>query len=601
MSNFGHSINCSGLSLNNTTFNFNNGLGNSISNNTFIINSKGSAITGGSINSNLIENNSIFLNGSKSVGIDLVNSRIDVYRGNNIYSSSNLNNRGINLLLSGNNYFCCNYINNVDIGIQFNGNCGRAAPFDDANVKNFTFTNNNTGLYLYNATIEEQPYAGNLWSGGGNKAELYLSGSPSSSDYVDAGQENLFTVNPNQSGTRPQNIVPSTLGGNNWFKSDGSDVATTCANTPDCGVPTNPFGGGGGSPGEEHPWPDTTGGINPTTYCSEAAIQYLITTIQNNNGGWSGNPYSEQEQWQIDYYIYTILATADPNYWQHCSSLVSFMNSATTVAQYYAIATGIDGAYDPTPSEETSLTALQSQMDSDMTALDNIYDQISDENDYLGYESQINTLNASIASTSSSIGQIQTTITTRGQSNLYTITTQINGLPEVYAFHPVLKSALKALAKVSRDGAGILTSAQWAALRSIADGCPLLDGEAVIIARGLLAMVEYREYDDLEDICEAAVGSKRLSSKNEDVAEPGIRCYPNPNSGAFTLVLPKSDHPYQVSIMDMTGREIYTETIDQKQEVAHNIYLRDVETGIYILKVSSNDRVLDTQKIVMIR
>jgi hypothetical protein len=75
-----------------------------------------------------------------------------------------------------------------------------------------------------------------------------------------------------------------------------------------------------------------------------------------------------------------------------------------------------------------------------------------------------------------------------------------------------------------------------------------------------------------------------------------LHVYPNPANSSQVYVTLKSDDPAQVSVYDLTGKEIYSRSVDRTTVVEVNI--NELNTGLYILKAIQQGRVY-TQKLVV--
>ncbi len=80
------------------------------------------------------------------------------------------------------------------------------------------------------------------------------------------------------------------------------------------------------------------------------------------------------------------------------------------------------------------------------------------------------------------------------------------------------------------------------------------------------------------------------------VTDFGVRLYPNPNSGSFTLEF-TDDVEREIEVTDAIGRLVLTSTIFTKQE---RIDLNETAAGIYILNVKQNGQ-LGSLKLSLIR
>ena len=92
------------------------------------------------------------------------------------------------------------------------------------------------------------------------------------------------------------------------------------------------------------------------------------------------------------------------------------------------------------------------------------------------------------------------------------------------------------------------------------------------------------------------VGVKEI--KEEELIMPNL--YPNPNSGVFNLEVVNNEYKsLEVNILDITGKIIYAESIDNNTKVLKKqIDLSSYAKGIYVMQVQS-DKEAFTKKIVI--
>jgi len=79
--------------------------------------------------------------------------------------------------------------------------------------------------------------------------------------------------------------------------------------------------------------------------------------------------------------------------------------------------------------------------------------------------------------------------------------------------------------------------------------------------------------------CVAGVGINDIESIND------ISIYPNPSAGVYTISLPENE-AFQISIVDMIGREVFTKTTSNTKNVS--IDISNQASGLYMLKLKSS-------------
>ncbi|MGL4598717.1 MAG: T9SS type A sorting domain-containing protein [Bacteroidia bacterium] len=101
--------------------------------------------------------------------------------------------------------------------------------------------------------------------------------------------------------------------------------------------------------------------------------------------------------------------------------------------------------------------------------------------------------------------------------------------------------------------------------------------------------------------CSSFVRLAENSNEGEQLIDAGdVQVLPNPNNGQFTInIIPAiQEAPSVLTIYDLTGKLVYTQTFSESTSFTSQIDLRDFGSGIYLLKLSNGDFVY-TQKIVV--
>ncbi len=73
-------------------------------------------------------------------------------------------------------------------------------------------------------------------------------------------------------------------------------------------------------------------------------------------------------------------------------------------------------------------------------------------------------------------------------------------------------------------------------------------------------------------------------SSNESIVNTAL--YPNPNDGSFTLNFSETIQNISVSIVDITGKILSSETFLNSENIAFN---HNLSSGIYFVNVNSKD------------
>ena len=79
----------------------------------------------------------------------------------------------------------------------------------------------------------------------------------------------------------------------------------------------------------------------------------------------------------------------------------------------------------------------------------------------------------------------------------------------------------------------------------------------------------------------------------------GMRAYPNPNTGEFTLELVLSGAEGQINITNILGQSVYAETLDNiNGKYKKQIDLKPNPSGIYNLQILNNNNIVNKKIII---
>jgi len=102
--------------------------------------------------------------------------------------------------------------------------------------------------------------------------------------------------------------------------------------------------------------------------------------------------------------------------------------------------------------------------------------------------------------------------------------------------------------------------------------------------------------DQVEDFTAFPPGPNCLLAVDYFHNEDMIRLYPNPTNGLFTVRINNYVGNVNVSIVDINGRKVYSET-DQNFNIERMINVDTLQAGVYIVKVSG-DSINYSQKLI---
>ena len=145
---------------------------------------------------------------------------------------------------------------------------------------------------------------------------------------------------------------------------------------------------------------------------------------------------------------------------------------------------------------------------------------------------------------------------------------------------------------------GIFSNNELDALRNIAQLCPFTDGNAVYIARGLLAPIDSVEY---ESSCENG-SSNRMAAPSVDTGSVfTFNLFPNPSTGSITLDYQLNESESgKLEIYSLAGSLITTIYLAHGQQL-RTIMLPELGAGMYLYKVSVNGEMKLTDRLVIIK
>lgn len=123
------------------------------------------------------------------------------------------------------------------------------------------------------------------------------------------------------------------------------------------------------------------------------------------------------------------------------------------------------------------------------------------------------------------------------------------------------------------------------------------DGERVVIRKEMregngdevIEVIVERIHIEISDVDDMTVVEEIPGSKVEPsrlLQLDDVSYYPNPNNGSFTLRFAADDKPTQVRVIDMMGKEVYAEDLQNFSGIYDKqIDLSDSEKGVYILQI----------------
>jgi hypothetical protein len=147
------------------------------------------------------------------------------------------------------------------------------------------------------------------------------------------------------------------------------------------------------------------------------------------------------------------------------------------------------------------------------------------------------------------------------------------------------------------DSAYLYTQAEKDALYAIAEQCPLAGGDAVWHARVLYCTIE-NNLIEFDDNC---TDSDRMMVEGDRSASSNFIVYPNPNNGSMQLAyILNTSESGVFSLHDITGKPIVQYALENSTNKL-SIDNLQLSSGIYYYNIYVNDKLVKTEKVVIIK
>jgi hypothetical protein len=89
------------------------------------------------------------------------------------------------------------------------------------------------------------------------------------------------------------------------------------------------------------------------------------------------------------------------------------------------------------------------------------------------------------------------------------------------------------------------------------------------------------------------------SSINENIFNGKLTVYPNPSKGIFNIdLVDVKNGDYLISVSNILGEEVYSETRGVNSTTSTTINLSDLENGIYMLNIQNGDSSISKKLII---
>jgi hypothetical protein len=182
-----------------------------------------------------------------------------------------------------------------------------------------------------------------------------------------------------------------------------------------------------------------------------------------------------------------------------------------------------------------------------------------------------------------------------------------NAQSQINAFTPAnsVESNYKTYYKILKNWKdSTYTQNDSLSLITLANGCPYYDGMVVYQAQTLYNAV-YKDYFKFRENCGGNNQQARIVNQNatEKKAENELQksaLFPNPNNGSFVLRISDKEgkQSAEITIFDITGREVYHENRQIEGEQQMNVG-NSLLNGTYLVKVKLEDGTTDVHRLII--
>jgi hypothetical protein len=135
--------------------------------------------------------------------------------------------------------------------------------------------------------------------------------------------------------------------------------------------------------------------------------------------------------------------------------------------------------------------------------------------------------------------------------------------------------------------------------RNIAAQCPYQYGVAVYQARLLLSFVDSLEYyNGCENYNVNGGNLKTTAEDKENISDKIVfNVFPNPAKDLLTVINASGENAF-IEIYDFIGKRIISQEIT---DYSNNIIIKDLNAGIFMYRITSNNKIVKTDKFIVIK
>lgn len=511
-------------------------------------------------------------------GIKLDNSDANNITDNNIdvnfSGGSDASLSGIWAEGSNSNAYCCNDIDGSADGMRFEG-MGNSSKIWSNDFR----SNGNYGLFCADGTVlGVQPHHGNTWFATPN-------GVKHEGTTFTQVEESAFEIEPKNTLPANQLFWPEDEDAiTAWFVEADGTSSTACPGYPTCRKIYI-----------AKKWP--TDGTGVSVSLQEPGNDDLLYA----RGKFSLGTFGATLNWEGQRNLYAQLST-DPNFSNYHSSIDSFYqaHSASNIQKLYAVDESIKDLYVLTTTEEEDMDRWQVELDSLLEVIQVVYANYAKPNaDHAALNSQMDGLQQHVAANLNSLMTMQENLQQARINNISATEALNDGLATgtIYEDNEQRVNAIF-LSTIAKD---IFTFNQQEknTLGEIAFQCPFTDGYAVYRARAMYRLMEPSILFNDDLLCGQAQQKQSEQEEFENIENTIISISPNPANDLLKIHVMKQESDLQLGFRSITGQLLKSVTLPLGREYL-TINTTDLPVGIYYLSVSSEEKVVEVKKVVIV-
>ncbi len=133
--------------------------------------------------------------------------------------------------------------------------------------------------------------------------------------------------------------------------------------------------------------------------------------------------------------------------------------------------------------------------------------------------------------------------------------------------------------------------------RAVAFGDPISNGDKISFNESHYYSCPTNLTNPIEPVESIKSASTNMNPNVSKALISNLEIFPNPTNGEAKLTY-QSSSPSRISLFDVNGQEIMQKQVDSKGKIEEMINCGELNNGIYILKISNQDKVLAKKLIV---